>query len=185
MGKLIAYNFLTANGCYKGPNEDISWAKNNSQEENEFAAENMKSGNTLLFGRVTYQMMSSYWPSKDAMKQNPQVAEGMNKAEKIVFSRTLKKADWNNTRIISDNMEQEIKKLKQLPGKHLTVLGSGNIVNQLAEKGLIDEFQLMIYPVVIGQGTQYLKDIRQTRDLKLVDSRIFKSGSIVLFYHPK
>jgi dihydrofolate reductase len=184
MGKLTVYNFVTLNGYFKGPKEDISWAKTGSIEEKEFAAGNLKSANTLLFGRVTYQMMAGYWPSPAALKNDPAVAEGMNKAEKIVFSRTLNKAEWNNTRVVKDNMEEEIKKIKRIPGKDMTVLGSGSIVTQLAEKGLIDEYQVMVHPVVIGGGTPLLKDISQKLNLELINSRTFKSGGVLLCYQP-
>ena len=108
MGKLIVYNFITVNGYFKGRNEDISWAKqNNSEEENKLAAENAGSGNLLLFGRKTYEMMAAYWPSAEAIKNAPELAAGINNAEKIVFSKTLRNADWNNTRIIKENMEEE------------------------------------------------------------------------------
>src|ERR1051325_5534254 len=114
MGKLLVYNFVSANGYFKGPNEDISWAHQNpSQEEKDFAAENAQGGAILLFGRKTYEMMAGYWPSADAKKNNAGVADGMNKAEKIVFSKTLKKADWNNTRVVSGNIEEEVRKLKR------------------------------------------------------------------------
>jgi len=184
MGKLLVYNFVSANGCFKGPNEDISWAHQSaSQQESDFAAENAQGGATLLFGRKTYEMMVSYWPTPDARKNNPGVADGMNKAEKIVFSRTLKKVDWNNTRIISNNMEEEVKKLKQ-SGNDITILGSGSIVNQLAEAGLIDEFQVMFHPVAIGTGTQFLKDIKKKIALELTRTRAFKNGIVLLCYQP-
>ena len=179
------YNFVSANGYFKGANEDISWAHQNvSQEENDFAAENAQGGAVLLFGRKTYEMMMSYWPTPDAKKNNAGVAEGMNKAEKIVFSRTLKKAEWDNTKIIADDIEKEVKKLKE-SGKNITILGSGTIVNQLAEAGLIDEFQLMVHPVVIDKGTPFLKDIHRKLDLELTKSRSFKSGIVLLCYQPK
>jgi dihydrofolate reductase len=185
MGKLLVYNFVSANGYFKGPNEDISWAHQNpSQEEKDFAAENAQGGAILLFGRKTYQMMAGYWPSPEAKKNNAGVAEGMNKAEKIVFSKTLKKADWDNTRVVSGNIEEEVRKLKQSE-KHITVLGSGSIVNQLAEAGLVDEFQVMIHPVVIGSGTSFLKDIHKKIDLVLTKTRSFKSGIVLLCYQPK
>jgi len=185
MGKLLVYNFVSANGYFKGPNEDISWAHQNpSQEESDFAAENAQGGAVLLFGRKTYEMMKSYWPTPEAKKNNAGVAEGMNKAEKIVFSRTLKKADWNNTTIVSDNLEQEVKKLKQSE-KTITVLGSGTIVNQLAEAGLVDEFQVMIHPVAIGNGTTFLKDVHKKVDLALTKTRSFKSGIVLLCYEPR
>ena len=183
MRKITVFNFVTLNGYYKGPNGDISWHRH-GEEENEFAAGNLKSGGILLFGRVTYEMMASYWPTPAAAENDPAVAEGMNKAEKIVFSRTLKKAEWNNTRLIKDNIVEEIKKMKQTPGEDMVLLGSGSILTQLAEKGLIDEYQIMVDPVVIGGGTPILKDIRHKLDLKLTKTKTFKSGVVLLCYQP-
>jgi dihydrofolate reductase len=184
MRKLMVYNFVTLNGYFKGPNGDISWAKHGSEEEQKYAAENLKSGGTLLFGRVTYEMMAGYWPTAEAAKNDPIVAKGMNDADKIVFSKTLKKAEWNNTRIVKDNIAEEIKKLKQMPGKDLTILGSGSIVTQFAEKGLIDEYQIMVHPVGLGDGTPVFKDIRHLLELKLTSTRTFKSGVVLLCYQP-
>jgi len=183
MRKVSVFNFMTLNGCFKGPNGDISWHKHGA-EENRYAAEMLQSGNTLLFGRVTYEMMASYWPTQNAIKNDPIIAEGMNSADKIVFSSTLKKVEWNNTRLVKDNIEEEIKKMKQQPGKDMTLLGSGTIVTQLAERGLIDEYQIMVDPVVIGDGTQIFKDIRHKLDLKLTTARTFKSGAVLLCYQP-
>lgn len=183
MGKLTVFNFLTLNGYYKGSNEDISWHKHGA-EESEYAAEGAKSESTLLFGRITYEMMAGFWPTPMAKEQAPVVAEGMNKAEKIVFSRTLKKAEWNNTRIVSDNIFEEIKRLKQVAGKDMTILGSGSMVTQFAEKGLIDDYQFMVDPVVIGSGTPLFKDIGRKLDLKLTNARTFKSGVVLLSYQP-
>ena len=186
MGKLCVYNFVSANGYFKGPDEDISWAKQNqSKEERDFAAENLQADGILLFGRVTYEMMKSYWPTPQAKKDAPDVAEGMNKAEKIVVSKTLKKTDWENTRIIKDNIAAEVKKLKETSGKDITILGSGSIVSQLAEKGLIDEFQVMVHPVAIGDGTPFLKAINKKIELELTKTRSFKSGIVLLCYQPK
>ena len=117
MGKLSVYNFVSVNGYFKGPNDDISWAKQSaSEEENNFAAENLQADGILLFGRVTYEMMKSYWPTPEAKKNAAEVAEEMNNAEKIVFSKTLQKADWKNTRIINGNLEEEVRKLKDQSG---------------------------------------------------------------------
>jgi len=182
MSKLIVYNFVTLNGYFKGANEDISWARKGSNEESDFAADNLKTGNILLFGRVTYEMMEKYWPTPEAQKNDPIVAEGMNEAEKIVFSNTLKNANWKNTRIIKNDIVEEVKKLKKLNGKDMVLLGSGTIVNQFAEEGLIDEYQIMIYPVVIEKGTSLLKDIHKDLALTLVNSRVFKSGAVFLHY---
>jgi dihydrofolate reductase len=183
MRKLAVFNFMTLNGYFQGPTGDISWHRH-GQEESEYAAEGLKSGSTLLFGRVTYEQMASFWPTPDAIKNAKVVAEGMNKADKIVFSRTLKKAEWNNTRLVKDNMVEEIKRLKQMPGKDLTVLGSGSILTQLAEAGLIDEYQLMIDPILLGDGTPIFKNLRHKLDLKLTATRTFNSGVVLLNYRP-
>ena len=182
MRKLTVFNFVTLNGYFKGPNEDISWHKDNDPEKKEYADEGLKSGSTLLFGRVTYEMMASFWPTPDAIKYAPVMAEGMNNADKIVFSRTLKNAGWNNTRILKNNIFEEIKKMKQMPGKDMTILGSGSIITQFAEEGLIDEYQFMVDPVVIGDGTPIFKDIKHKLDLKLTSTRTFKSGVVLLCY---
>jgi len=184
MSKLIVYNFVTLNGFFKGANEDISWAKKGSTEESEFAADNLKSGNILLFGRRTYEMMEKYWPTPEALKNDPIVAEGMNEAEKIVFSNSLEKANWKNTRIIKNDIVEEIKKMKKQNGKDMVLLGSGTIVNQFAEQGLIDEYQIMVHPVVIGEGTPLLKNIDHMMDLKLTVTKTFKSGVVLHCYKP-
>ena len=175
---------ITLNGFYKGKNEDISWHKH-GDEESAFAAEGSKSGSVLLFGRVTYQMMESYWPTQMAKQDSPEVAEGMNESEKIVFSKTLKRTNWNNSRIVRDNPVDEVKKLKKENGNDLTVLGSGTIVTQLAENNLIDTYMLMVDPVVLGEGTSIFHGIRKQPDLKLMDTRKFNSGVVLLTYQPK
>lgn len=188
MRKVTVFNFVTLNGYYKGPNGDISWHQHNAHnpedEESEYAMEGIQSDSTLLFGRVTYEMMAGFWPTPNALKSAPAMAEGMNKADKIVFSRTLKKAEWNNTRLVNTDMLEEIKKMKQQTGKDMTVLGSGSIITQLAEQGLIDAYQFMIDPVALGDGTPIFKSIGHQLNLKLTDTRIFKSGAVLLSYQP-
>lgn len=181
MRKLSAFNFVTLNGYFKGPNGDISWHRHGA-EESEFAAEGVKSENIVLFGRVTYEMMASYWPTPEAIKDNPTVANGMNKADKIVFSRTLKKPEWNNTKLVKDNIIEEIKKIKSSSGKDMVLLGSGSILTQFAEQDLIDEYQIMVDPVVIGDGTPIFKSIRKNLNLQLTSTRTFKSGVVLLSY---
>lgn len=181
MRKLSAFTFISINGFYKGSGEDISWHRH-GEEENRYAAESMESGNILLFGRKTYDLMVSYWPTPMAMKNDPSVAEGMNKSEKIVFSRTLKTADWNNTRIIGDRIVDEIRMLKQSEGQDLTILGSGSIVSLFTDHDLIDEYAIMVDPVILEQGTPIFSGIRRRSDLKLRNSRVFKSGVVLLNY---
>lgn len=183
MRKLSVFDFVSLDGYYKGPNEDISWNKH-GPEETEFSAENVRSGNTLLFGRVTYEMMESFWTTPDAMKVLPEIARGMNSADKIVFSRSLKKADWNNTILVRGDVVDEVTKLKQLPGKDMTILGSGNIMTQLVDAALIDEYKIMIYPVAIGGGTSIFNGIKNNLSFKLISSRVFNSGTVLLCYKP-
>ncbi len=183
MRKLSAFIFITLNGCYKGPGGDIGWHRH-GEEEGEYSAESLRDENTLIFGRVTYDMMASFWPTPAAAESMPRVAEGMNKAEKIVFSKTLQKADWENTRIISEDMVEEVKRLKGFPGNNMTILGSGSIVTQLAEHGLIDHYEIMIDPVAIANGTSLFQGITRNLDLKLISVRTFKSGVVLLSYEP-
>lgn len=181
--KLSVFNLTTLDGYIAGPDGDISW-HHVDEEFQEYAEKNSNSGNTLLFGRVTYELMAGYWPSQNALKSDPVIASGMNKAEKIVFSRTLKKASWENTRLVQDDMLGEVRKLKKQTGKELTVLGSGSIVAQLATAGLIDEYQILLNPVVLGKGKTMFEGVERTLALKLTKTRTFKNGSVLLCYEP-
>ena len=183
MRKVKAFIFITLDGYYAGEEGDVSW-HNHGQEENEYAIRAMSAGDILLFGRVTYEMMLSYWPTPMAKMNDPLVADGMNTSDKIVFSKTLKKADWKNTSLIKEDVVEEIIKLKLKQGNDMTLLGSGSILTQLAENGLIDEYQVMVDPVVIGSGTRLFENIREQLLLKLVSTTTFKSGVVLLCYQP-
>lgn len=184
MGRLTVFNFITLNGYYKGPNEDISWHRHGA-EESEYAAQGANSESILLFGRITYEMMVAFWPTPTAFQNMPAVAEGMNNSEKIVFSKTMTKADWKNTRLINHNIIEEIKRMKEVSAKNLTILGSGSIVTQFAEAGLIDEYKIMVDPVGLGEGTPIFKGMKNKLDLELSESRVFESGTVLLSYKPK
>jgi dihydrofolate reductase len=183
MRKLSVFNFITLNGYFKGINEDISWHRH-GDEESAFASEGAQTQSVLLFGRKTYEMMASYWPTPQAMKDAPAVADGMNKSEKIVFSKTLTAATWKNTRLVKDNIVEEVRKLKQTAGNDLTVLGSGSIITQFAAAGLIDDFQFMVDPVVLGEGSTMFQGLPEKLDLKLTQTKSFKSGVVLLCYKP-
>jgi dihydrofolate reductase len=183
MRKLSVFNLMTLDGYIAGQEGDISW-HNVDEEFQELADQASNSGNILLFGRVTYELMARYWPTPEAIKNDPVVAAGMNKAEKIVFSRTLEKADWHNTRLVKDDMPAEVRKLKQQSGKDMTVLGSGSIVSQLARQGLIDEYNILLNPVVLGKGKTMFEGIENRMHLKLTKTRIFRNGNVLLSYEP-
>jgi dihydrofolate reductase len=183
MRKLGVFNLVTLDGYFAGQDGDISWHMVDAEFQ-ELAETNSNSGNTLLFGRVTYELMAGYWHSPDALKNDPVVAQGMNSSPKIVFSRTLSKADWANTRLVKDDMLGEVRKLKQQSGKDLTVLGSGSIVAQLAQAGLIDEYQILLNPVVLGKGRTMFENVKDKLALKLIKTRTFGNGNVLLRYEP-
>ncbi len=183
MKKLTIFNFITLNGYLNTADGDISW-HNHGTEENQYAAMMLKLCNTLLFGHKTYDMMAAYWPTPLALQNDPEVAEGMNNANKIVISNTLKTANWKNTTVIGGDVANEIRKLKLLPGNDITLLGSGSIVTLLAENNLIDEFQVMIDPIAIASGNPIFGGITKTLNFKLINVKTFKSGVVLLTYIP-
>lgn len=149
-----------------------------------YSDESLQSEGILLFGRRTYEMMYSFWPTEMAAEQFPEIAKGMNRSQKIVFSNTMKKTEWKNTKVIGGDIVQEMKRMKKSKGLDMVILGSGSIVTQFADAGLIDEYQIMIDPVAIGKGTTMFKGLKSKLDLKLTETKIFKSGIVLLCYKP-
>jgi dihydrofolate reductase len=182
MRKLIVFNQVTLDGYFAGVNGDISWAHKNDAEWNAFVAENAKGGGVLLFGRITYELMASYWPTATAIKNDPVVAEGMNNLPKVVFSKTLDKVSWNNTKLVKGDMPAEIREMKKEAGKDMVVLGSGSIVSQLAQEGLIDEYQIVMNPIVLGQGRTMFDGLKKKLTLKRTKTRTFGNGNVLLCY---
>ena len=178
---------VTLDGFFEGSNQDISW-HHVDEEFNEFAIKQLNEIGTLLFGRITYQGMASYWPTESAKTDDPIVARLMNDMPKVVFSKTLNKADWNNTRLVKGDPAEEVSKLKQQPGKDIAIFGSSNLATTLADaaqtsgSSLIDEYRVIVNPVFLGQGTPLLKGIRNKLDLKLLKARVFESGNVLLSY---
>lgn len=190
MPKLGVFNAVSMDGYFTDASGDMSWAHTGSHsgkpdpEWDAFTAGNAQGGGRLLFGRVTYELMLSFWPTPLAKQQMPAVAEHMNNLSKVVFSRTLEKATWNNTRLVKDNILEEVRRMKQEPGSDMTILGSGTIVSQLAEAGLIDDYQFVVTPVVLGKGRTLFEGVKHRVNLKLAQSRAFKNGNVVLSYAP-
>lgn len=182
MSKLSAFLFLTLNGFYKGPEDDISW-HSHGEEETRFSEEMLSRDNILVFGRKTYEMMADFWTTDMAYEMSPVVAEGMNRAEKIVFSKqAIPDEIWENSRFITDDLIGSVRFLKQTEQKNMTILGSGNIVSQLASHNLIDEYQIMIDPVALGHGTPLFSGIQHALNLKITATRTFSDGTILLTY---
>lgn len=183
MRKVIFFMLTTLDGFFEGPNHEIDW-HNVNEEFNEFAINQLNEVDILLFGRVTYQLMASYWPTHEAIKNDPIVADKMNNLAKIVFSKTMEKADWNNTRLIKEHIGEKVRELKQLPGKDMIIFGSSDLAVTLTKLGLIDEFRIMVNPVVLGNGKSLFKGINTRLNLKLLKTKTFSSGSVLLYYQP-
>jgi dihydrofolate reductase len=184
MRKLLVFNSVTVDGYFTDMKGDMSWAHQQDPEWNEFVAGNAESGGELLFGRVTYEMMASWWPTPAATKQFPEVAEQMNKLPKVVFSRTLDQASWQNTKLVKGNLAEEVRKLKEESGEHLVIMGSGSIISQLARENVIDEYQIVVNPIVLGAGRTMFDGIEGRLKLKLTNSRAFGNGNVLLCYAP-
>jgi dihydrofolate reductase len=186
MRKLIAFNHVTLDGYFVDASGGFNWARkgNEDPEYSAFVAENASRGGQLLFGRVTYDLMASYWPTAMADQHNPAVAKGMNSTPKVVFSRTLHQATWNNTKVVDGDIVAEVRKMKIEPGPDMAILGSGTIVSQLAPENLIDEYQVVLDPVALGKGRTMFDGLREQLNLMLTKTRTFKNGKIFLCFEP-
>jgi dihydrofolate reductase len=182
MRKIILFNMVSVDGLFEGPDGNIDWHRTD-EEFNDFAIDQLNSAGGLLFGRLTYQLMASYWPN--AGQDDPDVAEKMNSLPKYVFSRTLQSADWENTRLVKDDAAAEVKRLKQEPGSDLFIFGSADLAAALTAQGLIDEYRLIINPVILGSGRPLFQYGQPPLKLKLVRTHTFKNGNVLLCYQPE
>lgn len=187
MRRLTVFNHVSMEGYFTDASGDMSWAHAGSDDAEfaAFTAENAKGGGVLVFGRRTYDMMAGFWPTPAAAQSLPTVAAQMNALEKIVFSRSLDKATWNNTRLIKSDLLTEMREIKDESGPELVIMGSGTIVAQLAQAGLIDTFQVVINPIVLGKGRTMFEGLDRPLNLTLVDSRTFRNGKIFATYVPQ
>ena len=186
MSRLVVFNHVALDGYFTDKNGDMSWAHSDDEdtEWKAFVEGNARGGGVLLFGRITYELMASYWPTPNAIQNYPIVAKQMNDLPKVVFSRTLDRASWNNTKLVKSDMVAEIRKMKKEPGKDMVIFGSGKIVSQLAQEGLIDEYQIVVNPIVLGKGRTMFDGIKKKLTLKLTKTRTFGNGNILLCYEP-
>ena len=182
MAKVIVFNSVTLDGYFTDPGGDMSWAHKDDPEWKEFTAGNANGDSTLLFGRKTYELMAGFWPSAQAKQSFPEVAASMNKQPKVVASTTMDKAEWNNTRVVKRNLAAEVRKMKQNGGSDIVILGSGTIVAQLTQEGLVDQYQVIVNPIVLGQGRTMFDGVTRKVDLKLTNERRFQNGNVLLTY---
>jgi dihydrofolate reductase len=181
MRKVIVWNMVTLDGYFEGPKPwEIDWHEYVWGEELErFSLDQAQEVGALLFGRVTYEGMASYWSTATG-----EIAEFMNSIPKVVFSNTLETAEWNNTRLMTGRAEEEVARLKQEPGKDLFIFGSANLTGSLTSHGLVDEYRIGLNPLVLGGGTPMFKPSDQRMRLKLLEARPLQSGIVLLRYEP-
>jgi len=184
MRKLTVFNHLSLDGYFVSTNGDMSWAHRGSDdpEYQVFVSGNASGDSEMLFGRVTYDMMASFWPTPVAHQQMPIVADKMNNGRKVVFSRKMDKATWSNTKLVKGDLIEAVKKMKEEKGPDMVIMGSGSIITQLAAAGLIDTYLLVINPVALGGGRTLFEGLPQMLSLKLKSSRTFGNGKTFLTY---
>jgi dihydrofolate reductase len=181
---LSAFMHVSVDGYFSDASGDMSFAHRLAPdpEWDAYVAANAGSSSTLLFGRKTYELMAGFWPTPAAMEMMPDVARGMNAMEKIVFSRTLRTADWSNTTVHNGELVDTVRTIRAAPGSAITVLGSGSIVRQLAAARLLDAVQVAIAPVALGAGYSLFGGLPEHLALQLAGVRSFANGCVVLDY---
>ena len=177
MRRLFVSNLMSLDGFSEGANHELDWPVV-EEEFFGYAREMLRGVDAILFGRLTYLHTAGYWPSAP----RDEIADRMNSLPKIVFSRTLTAAEWSNSRLVRGEAAAEVAKLKEHPGKDLVILGSASLASSLLQANLIDEYRVILNPVVLGAGRPLFKSIRERIPMKLTDTRVLGSGVVVLYY---
>ena len=187
MRKVIVFNLVSLDGFFAGVDGNIDWHVVDA-EFNKFAVEQTKTFGTIIFGRTTYQLFEDYWPialtDPKTSSGDRKIAQIIDDIGKIVYSTTLKKVGWRNSRLFKKVNPDEIKKLKRKKGKDMVIFGSGTIVQAFTDLGLIDEYRLLVNPVILGRGKPLFKNLNDKLKLKLLKTKIFRSGNVLLCYLP-
>jgi len=183
MTTVASFIVSTLDGFYAGPELEFDWPRVD-EEFNQFSIGQLDAADALLFGRLTYQFLASYWPTDQAAANDPQVTTRMNSMRKVVFSQTLSAADWENSRVARGNVADEIGRLREGSRRDLLVLGSPSLTAALAEEGLLDELRIMINPILLGQGRSLLESLQRRVELHLLSAQPFSSGNVLLNYQP-
>lgn len=186
MRKLLVSNLISLDGYLAGAEGDLSWF-GVGPDFFTYVHEMMPTLGMILFGRVTYEMMVGYWTKPEVEREDPAVAPFMNELPKLVASRTLKQVAWgrwDNVTVTADPVTA-VRALKAKAGKDMVIFGSGGLVSTLAEAGLIDEYRLMMNPVILGQGTPMFRGLPHRVPLRLVASEVFDHKMVMLTYRPE
>ena len=189
MRRVIVSNVMSLDGFVSGPNGELDWFVYagfvKGTEFGEYARTVISSVDAVLLGRLTYEEFSSYWPT--AKNDDPVITERINNLPKFVFSRSLKQVawgDWGTASLVKEDAAVAVRKMKQELGRDMVIYGSATLVSALMKAGLIDEYQLVVHPVVLAKGRPEFKDLNQRYPLSLIDVKQFKSGAVKLVYQP-
>jgi dihydrofolate reductase len=183
MGTIASFIFISLDGFYEGPNGELDWP-NVDPEFNDFAVRQLDEADTLGCGRATYEHMAAYWPTEQAMANDPAITSRMNDKKKLVFSTTLTDANWSGTTVVRGEAIEHVPAIKAAPGKEVLVIGSAHLTVNLAQAGVLDELRVMIFPIVLGQGRSLFEDLKGCVSLTLLRVRQFDSGNLLLTYRP-
>jgi len=182
-GKIVVSEWVTLDGVFDGDTMPQWFVPFDSEDRRKYIIETMDACDAILFGRTTYEMLAPYWSTK---KENEDgLADKINSVRKYVVSSTLKKADWNNSTIIKENVLEDITELRQQPGQEIHIEGSATLVQSLMKADLIDEYRFLVHPIIIGSGKRFFKDGMNTTGLKLVNTQALDKGVILLCYQPE
>jgi dihydrofolate reductase len=184
MRKILVFNNVSLDGLFSDRDGGVGWAKRDGDELTEYVKQSRGDIATYLFGKSTYQMFASFWPTPAGKAANPYFAKILGEGQKIVFSKSLKKADWENTVIEPAADAQTIDKLKASKGGDCLIFGSGSLVRDLTQQGLIDEYQLVLNPVILGSGRPLFGPLPKSVELRLLEAKPFKNGTVLLRYRP-
>ncbi len=199
MRRIVMFNRVTVDGYFAGADGNLNWVVPD-HELDRWAAEAIQRTETdlILFGRRTYELFEAFWSraledtpkspnTHDAAHRSPEMramAIMLNQTPKVVFSRTLENATWKNSRLVRALDPHQIAAMKEQPGKDVIVFGSGSIVSQLTERALIDEYQLVVSPIILGGGRSLIADLPKSLKLDLLEAKVFRSGNVMLRYAP-
>jgi dihydrofolate reductase len=177
MRRVIVSNVASLDGFFETPNRILDWVVVD-EEFFDYARELLRGTDTLLFGRATYQHMAAHWPAAPA----DEITDKMNNLPKVVFSKTLQKVDWNNSRLARKDLREEVLELKKQPGKDIVIFGSSTLASPLLQMGFVDEYRIILQPVLLGSGSLLFKDITERIRMKLLSAKAFGSGVVLLRY---
>lgn len=187
MRKILVQEFMSLDGMMSDPHDEMRWVLElfNQEMEQEISRQQAQV-DTMIFGKKTYEIMANYWPHADPEEESQNTIDHMNQTQKIVLSHSLKQADWQNTSLWHSLDLEKIMELKNQAGKNIAIIGSAEIVRCFADQGLIDEYQLTLHPVILGEGKPLFRNWGLSpQDLKLVHSKSLSNGVVVLYYQPK